>query len=456
MRIFLKAVMFLGAWVGMVRGLYFTETRIDTVSTSWGFVVMSFHSAGDIDGDGDKDIYCNAWAQLPTMRWYRNNGAVFTKQPVENGAGIYGHALKDFLGDGLPDILTLDFSYRVFLHQNIGGSFPSYTTIDAAGASPNHCDAADADGDGDLDIVVSHSTAGFYAYRNDGGGNFTKITVYSFSGPGENEGVCWADIDGDGDRDVVGCHWGAGWVMWFRNNGWSFSVGGTVASGLPYPHGVHAADFNGDGNQDILVVTGSCGAGAGEARIYINNGSGSFVDQYVGSVTYGCAGMFSDVDVDGDVDVVAAGASGSAWPASGEITWFENVGAGFLEHNLTTANSYGVWVGDIDGNGCPDILGNNYDGVYSYLSVFFGQDCGLGADESTGETSNKLRVHGSIALVRLVQPGRLAVFDALGRRQMEWRLERGEHRIEWDAGLSRGVYLIVLESGERLSVATIK
>ncbi len=447
--------MMLGMLASVAKGLYFTEIRIDTTNTSWGFVVMSFHSAADIDGDGDKDIYCNAWAQSPNMRWYRNNGANFTKQTI-TGPGIYGHALRDFAGDNLPDIVSLDFSYQVFLHQNTGGSFPSYTTIDAGGASPNHCDAADADGDGDLDIVVSHSSTGFYAYRNNGGGNFTKITAYSVSGTGENEGVCWTDIDGDGNKDVVGCQWGDGWVMWFRNNGWSFSVGGTVASGLSYPHGVHAADFDGDGDQDILVVSGACGAGAGEARIYLNNGSGSFAPVYVGSVTYGCAGMFADVDRDGDMDVVAAGASGSTWPAFGEITWFENTGSGFIEHNLANANSYGVWVGDIDGNGCPDILANNYDGVNSYLSVFFGQDCALSADESTGETSNSLMVSGGVAITRLIQPGRLVVFDALGRRLKDWSLERGHHQLIWDEGLGRGVYLLVLESGERLSITAVK
>ncbi|MEO0145798.1 MAG: VCBS repeat-containing protein [candidate division WOR-3 bacterium] len=455
MRIILKIVVVAGALTGTAKGLYFTETRIDTVSTSWGFVVMSFWSVGDIDGDGDKDIYCNAWAESPNMRWYRNDLGSFAKQTIA-GSGIYGHALRDFAGDYLPDIVSLDFSYQVFLHQNIGGSFPSYTTIDAAGSAPNHCDAADADGDGDIDIVVSHSPAGFYAYRNNGGGSFTKITVYSYGANGENEGVCWADIDGDRDQDVVGCHWGSGWVMWFRNDGWSFSVGGTVASGLPYPHGVHSADFDGDGDQDILVVLGSAGSGAGDARIYLNNGAGAFTERYVGPVTYGCAGMFSDLDKDGDMDVVAAGASGGSWPASGEIAWFENTGSGFVKRNLTTGNSYGVWVGDIDGNGCPDILGNNYTGGYSYLSIFFGQDCALGADESTKETSNSMRISGSIALIRLIGPGKLAVFDPIGRKLREWSLERGEHRLIWDEGLGRGAYLLVLDSGERLSSVAVK
>ena len=455
MRDFFKTVMILAALASSLKGLYFTETRIDTVSTEWGFVTMSLNAAGDIDGDGDRDILCNVWSESPSMRWYRNNAGSFTQEAV-TGIDHYGYTLRDFTADNLPDIVGLDFANQVFFHQNIGGSFPSYTVIDAAGFSTNHCDAADADGDGDPDLVVSHSSGGFYAYRNNGGGSFGKITVYSYSGNGENEGVCWADIDGDGDRDVVGTQWGDGWIMWFRNNGWSFAVGGTVASGIPYPHSVHPADFDGDGDQDILAVLGACGPGSGDARIYLNDGSGGFTEQYVGSVTYGCAGMFSDLDVDGDVDVVAAGASGSVWPASGEITWFENTGTGFVEHNLTTANSYGVWVGDIDGNGCPDILGNNYTGSYSYLSIFFGQDCGLGADEATGETSESLLVAGNTAAVRLMGPGRLLIFDAMGRRIREWELDRGEHRIQWDQGLARGVYLLVLDAGERLSVAAVK
>ena len=463
MRSLFKTAVVLLLSAGTAKSLYFTETRIDTAQGGWGFMVVSFHPAGDIDGDGDKDIYCNTWfLSPPTLRWYRNQGSGnFTKEYI-TGIGMYGYALRDFTGDNRPDLITLDFVgnlnyYNVFFYRNTGGSFSSGTNIDPGAAGPNHCDAADADGDGDLDLVVSHRITEFAAYRNDGAGNFTKVSVYLFYAYGENEGVCWVDVEGDGDKDVVGCHWGAGWVRWFRNNNWSFSLGGAVTSSISYPHGLHGADFDRDGDQDILVVSGASNDnGGGDARIYLNNGSGSFTELYVGPVDRGGAGMLYDVDVDGDMDVVVSGSSTMVWPTSGEIAWFENTGSGFVKHNLTSEASYGVWVGDIDEDGCPDIMGNHYTGGVSYLSIFFGQDCALGADETTGETSNSLRVSGNTALIRLVRPGRFSVFDAAGRKIKEQSLERGQHSLVWDAGLTRGVYLLVLESGDRISVSAIK
>ena len=58
-----------------------------------------------------------------------------------------------------------------------------------------------------------------------------------------------ADLTGDGRADLVGYGLGAGEVTWYRNGEWSPSL----ITKLPGPVGMHHADVDGDGLNDVII-----------------------------------------------------------------------------------------------------------------------------------------------------------------------------------------------------------
>jgi len=115
---------------------------------------------GDLDGDGDLDLYGVNWRSLVQPR-----DAV-----LENlGGGVYGN-LVEFTADDQDD---------------------------------NEADFLDYDQDGDLDVFVANFGGFSRLYRNDGGFSFTDVTAAELPSTGSRSLDADAgDLDGDGDTDV--------------------------------------------------------------------------------------------------------------------------------------------------------------------------------------------------------------------------------------------------------------
>lgn len=120
-----------------------------------------------------------------------------------------------------------------------------------------------------------------------------------------------------------------------------------VDSKLNGAHWVFATDVDRDGDLDIVAA-----ATDDDLRWYSNNGNGGFAKRSVGSFTgaWGC--YAKDVDGDGDVDMLGASSR------LHEIAWWEKKG-GFTKHvvesNFNSAEA--VFAADLDDDGDNDILG---------------------------------------------------------------------------------------------------
>jgi hypothetical protein len=213
----------------------------------------------------------------------------------------------DYNGDGLLDFFFMrnsvdQFGYTNFLaamYINVGtATNPQFEpsgvapTLDftarfqAAGIylywAANHLYTADIDKDGDLDILVA-SQDRIYLVRNPGSGNFTldQFTIgelsydarTGYAGVPGTSCVAAADFDGDGDLDVVcGSVSTAAYIVYYENDG----TGHFSRNELAIPDatcvgtvGIMANDFTGDGRPDIFAATDAAyRGGTAQARIW--------------------------------------------------------------------------------------------------------------------------------------------------------------------------------------------
>ncbi|MDR3715196.1 MAG: VCBS repeat-containing protein, partial [Puia sp.] len=195
----------------------------------------------------------------------------------------------------------------------------------------------------------------------------------------EDTGCLFFDADGDGDQDLYVCSGGNEFSanstelidrLYLNDGKGNFTKSPQVLPSFQFESSscVTAADFDGDGDQDLFVgVRLKPGKYGYPCKGYIlqNNGKGVFTDvtdkvapglKELGMVT---DAKWFDYDGDGKPDLVVCG---EYMP----IRIFHNEG-GFLKEVTREAglnNSNGWWnrlqIADIDGDGYPDIVAGNH------------------------------------------------------------------------------------------------
>ena len=203
-----------------------------------------------------------------------------------------------------------------------------------------------------------------------GGVSFNKSNIASYTGHTfRPSAVFAADIDGDGHMDVISNNFNTSTnikrVYWYKNNGekdpaFTENLLSSIAADV---RSLFAADMDGDGDMDIIVVY------PGAFYWFENvNGDGSSwtatdIEPGYGSPNFSSA-YVADVDNDGDNDIVVSnrgyGSSGT-WDKSGGVGWYENDGEAdpsFSRNNIIDY-AYGannVVVADLTGDGKLDIV----------------------------------------------------------------------------------------------------
>lgn len=127
--------------------------------------------------------------------------------------------------------------------------------------------------------------------------------------------------------------------------------------------GIGAGDVNADGRPDIVVLRGDLGA----AKLYINQGDGTFVDE-AAARTFNLSNnlangvLIADVEGDGDLDIVVGGQYiADAGYESPPRMWRNDGTGNFAEDRSTFGDwdGYDTWsaaLGDSDGDGDLDLV----------------------------------------------------------------------------------------------------
>ncbi|HEX7898375.1 MAG TPA: VCBS repeat-containing protein [Planctomycetota bacterium] len=280
------AVRFVDATVELGLALAPPEGAPDEGKQTFGRLFIGGLAAGDVDGDGDADLFV---PRAGPDALFRNDGGRFTECAKEKGV--------DDPGAGAA---------ALFL---------------------------DVDNDGDLDLLVANyendpAKRALALYRNDGA-KFTDVTAAAGLGGarGPATTLCAADVDRDGDLDVYACYYhddakedprfseevpsdvfgakdGEPNQLWINRGDGTFKEE-AVARGVADKGWSLAAafgDYDGDGEPDLCVANDY-----GEKRLFRNDGKGAFEDVTAAAgvvdTGFGMGVLWLDYDEDGDLDL---------------------------------------------------------------------------------------------------------------------------------------------------------
>jgi hypothetical protein len=333
---------------------------------------------------------------------------------------VVATAPADYDNDGDLDIAVLGYYVvynvsavdRLILMRNEGPSGPdewNFTSVNVplGNITAGSSDMAwgDADGDGDLDLSVG-SDGLTVIYRNDSGTLIQTSTAL----PGyweENSqayfdlrSITWVDFDNDGDADLLVPSVPDFSSFSFRTalmrndgtdgtGGWIFSEVDSVFA--PTSHAQSAwADFDSDGDLDLLLINIAPLSEDGFIRLYTNEGNEVFTGQDILgslSVEHGEA-QWGDYDGDGDLDILVAGnlreTNGSYTPMA--LRLFTNNNGAWAPAEVIPNPAAEGWVdftaatwADYDSDGDMDILlaghynsGSQIEGRARILSNYSG------------------------------------------------------------------------------------
>ncbi len=368
-------------------------------------------AAGDYDQDGDVDLYVVGRRTDPNHLYQNQGNGTFVEVGEELGVNIRhwgsGPAWGDIDGDGDLDLFVGAVANDlIYLFENRvneeEGKFIDITTKSKIISGASNTVSAlffDYDVDGYLDLFLTHwrtSHDGYFdtrtVYRNNGDKTFTSVSRETGIAEAVIENFTdWTytpnlvDIDNDGDADLLMAA-DAGDSQVIRNNGDGTFTRITDRDVIKDQFGMGAAvgDFNNDGHMDWFVtsiynldVRGGDRIGN---RLYRNLGNGEFEDVTNGSGVsdgaWGWGACAGDFDHDGHLDMVQVN-GWSYLPDDDKdysgipIRFFRNKGTNSMEFDEVAASVDMIDAGQGRGLACFDA---DLDGDLDVVVVNNSQD----------------------------------------------------------------------------------
>ncbi|MEM7203578.1 MAG: VCBS repeat-containing protein [Planctomycetota bacterium] len=330
-------------------------------------------ATADVDGDGDQDV------ALATMGFTAGETRLF----VNEGDGVFVDVTATALpfaslrarsagwvdvdGDSDPDLLLAapGPAGPTMLYLNDGtGVFTDVTAarLPATVGAVRRIAGGDVDRDGDLDVLLVAYGA-IQLLRNDGTGTFTDVTASTLpAGMRVSNSGLLLDVDNDGDLDVVLANDfdgygtpGSAFDSLFLNNGdgvFADASEGRLPGVDETETDLAAADVDRDGDLDLVF------AGANSAdRLLLNDGAGRFSDAPAGRLPAPAErsrrATFADVDGDSDPDLLVMAATPHLYLNDGAGAFVDAASARLPE---ITNDAGCVTAADVDGDGDPDVL----------------------------------------------------------------------------------------------------
>lgn len=339
--------------------------------------VVQAYDFGDIDNDGDVDVVAAKVEEtgppngpVGKIQYYRNQGnGVFDSlktvrkidPPAQASVTFTGMQLIDLNEDGGLDVAILsEHDSRLYWYEN---NFESWLPIPwdehvVGIAKGPGLFLEDMDNDGDRDFIFTRSAGGFekecYIFEYDNSSFFWEdYMVMESKGIVAIGGI--ADFDGDGNRDIL-TRGDNGSISWFKNFGNNLYGGKhIVVPGLSGTLIAEGLDVDHDDKMDVIFASQS----GDEIWYYPGlNGTGIFDEPEQLFESEDIRDFHTnDINQDGILDLVYCSAEGGflAWREG--LTTTAHFGPEKIIANSTLISSpRTVKSPDINGDGLPDIL----------------------------------------------------------------------------------------------------
>ncbi len=306
-------------------------------------------AAGDMDRDGDADLYVSAFVDLANFRsatfndpshaktnvLLRNDNGVFTDITEESGtASLQNTFLASFIdldGDGWQDLVAAQNTGQVEIFRNKrDGTFAAEKTDTGWGFWMGLA-AGDIDRDGDQDLFFTNSGTsvpafvlewagdgtdeqprnyGWILLRNDGGFNFSDVTAeYELDGYGFAWGAAFEDLTLDGELELLVAQ---NYIKWpphriakltnktfVRRGGAFYHAPGLGLEHRAFSQSPLIADFDGDGRPDVFWADM-----AGVGRAFLNRSENNFITLRFPDSARSFGARAFVVNADGDKSII--------------------------------------------------------------------------------------------------------------------------------------------------------
>jgi len=334
------------------------------------------------------------------------DASAFDSITIKTGRGPGSIEVSDLNKDGFPDIIvanSTDSSVAILLGNSKGEFTEATGSPFFANRYPNDIVIADFNKDGNTDLAIANTEVSFLTLLlGNGKGQFQQAEKSPFivHAKPHTHGIATGDFNGDGNLDLATDNWGMDQVLVIFGDGKANFGNETFypVGKRPYQR-LRVADINKDGKPDIITTN----LEGNNATVLLGMGAGKLQEAPgspfpAGDAPFGVA--VGDVNGDGNPDLAIANSPTITSESKGKdgLTILLGDGSGNFSSLqgspfLTGKSPSRVAIGDLDGNGINDIAVTNYNG--RSVSIFYMDKKGVMENKTvtTGNRPDGVAIH---------------------------------------------------------------